>query len=184
MKSIRTTNNKMILISDTVGFIQKIPHELIAAFRATLEEVIQAHLLLHVIDISNPNVDEQIEAVRETVRELGVDHKPLIHVFNKVDLLENETAVLQSFRNRFGEAVGISAETGEGIEELVETIAKTLNTFWQRVQLTIPLQEQSLIAQLHHQGKVYDKHYTDEHIKLDVEIPKKLAEKLRQYAHF
>ena len=183
MKSIRAPNRQLILISDTVGFIQKIPHELIAAFRATLEEVIQAHVLLHVIDISNPNVDEQVEAVRETIQELGVQHKPVIHVLNKMDLLENETAVLQSFRNRLGEAVGISAETGEGLEELVDKIANTLKAFWQRVQLSIPLQEQSLIAQLHHQGKIYGKTYTDGNVELDVEVPRKLAEKLRQYAN-
>ncbi len=183
MKSMRAANNQLILISDTVGFIQKIPHELIAAFRATLEEVVQAHVLLHVIDISNQNVDEQIDAVQETLRELGVDHKPVIHVLNKIDLLESDATMLQSFRNRLGEAVGISAETGQGLDELVELIAITLKAFWQRVQLSIPLQEQSLIAQLHHQGKVYGKHYTDGHVELDVEVPKKLAEKLRHYAH-
>lgn len=183
MKSIRAGNHQVILISDTVGFIQKIPHELIAAFRATLEEVIQAHVLLHVIDISNPAVDEQVEAVQQTIRELGVDHKPVIHVLNKIDLLENDGSMLQSFRNRLGEAVGVSAYTGQGLDVLVETIANTLKVFWQRVQLSIPLKEQSLIAQLHHQGKVYKKNYTDEHVEIDVEVPKKLAEKLRHYAH-
>jgi len=181
MKSIRAANKQLILISDTVGFIQKLPHELVAAFRATLEEVVQAHLLLHVIDISNPNVDEQIEAVQQTLKELGVQSKPVIHVLNKIDLLENDTAMLQSFRNRFGDVVAISAETGQGLDDLVETVAKTLTDFWQRIQLSIPLREQSLIAQLHHQGKVYRKNYTDEYIEMDVELPKKLAEKLRQY---
>ena len=182
MKSIRAANKQLILISDTVGFIQKLPHELVAAFRATLEEVVQAHLLLHVIDISNPNVDEQIDAVRQTIQELGVQSKPVIYVLNKIDLLENDIAMLQSFRNRFGDVVAISAETGQGLDDLVESVAKTLTDFWQRIQLSIPLREQSLIAQLHHQGKVYGKHYTDEHIELDVELPKKLAEKLRHYA--
>lgn len=182
MKSIRAANKQLILISDTVGFIQKLPHELVAAFRATLEEVVQAHLLLHVIDISNPNVDEQIDAVRQTIQELGVENKPVIHVLNKVDLLESDTSMLQSFRNRLGDVVAISAETGQGLEELVEMVAKILTDFWQRIQLTIPLQEQSLIAQLHHQGKVYGKNYTDGHIELDVELPKKLAEKLRHYS--
>jgi GTPase len=183
MKRIRGANRQLILISDTVGFIQKIPHELIAAFRATLEEVIQAHVLLHVIDLSNPNMEEQIDAVRETIRDLGVEDKPVIHVFNKIDLVENDGSMLQSFRNRLGEVVGVSANTGEGLDVLVESIAKTLKAFWQRVQLSIPLKEQSLIAQLHHEGKVYGKSYTDEHVEIDVEVPKKLAEKLRHYAH-
>jgi GTP-binding protein HflX len=182
MKSIRAANKQLILISDTVGFIQKLPHELVAAFRATLEEVVQAHLLLHVIDVANPNVDEQIDAVQQTIKELGVEGKPVIHVLNKIDLLENDTAMLQSFRIQLGNVVAISAETGRGLEELVKTIADTLTDFWQRIHLSIPLREQSLIAQLHDQGKVYARNYTDEHIELDVELPKKLAEKLRQYA--
>jgi len=180
---IRGSNKQMILITDTVGFIQKLPHELIAAFRATLEEVIQAHLLLHVIDASNPDVDEQIEAVRETIRELGVQDKPVIHVLNKIDLLENDHLMLQSFRNRLGDVVAISARTGEGLDDLVEAISQTLSVFWQRIQLSIPLNEQSLISQLHYQGRIYGKQYTDGHIKLDVEVPRKLAEKLRHYAH-
>jgi len=175
-------NKQTILISDTVGFIQKLPHELVAAFRATLEEVIRADLLLHVIDLSNQGVDEQIEAVRQTIHDLGVADKPILHVLNKLDLIEFDSFMLQSFRNRLGEVVPISAETDQGIEELITTIARMLGQFWERVKLSIPIDEQSLISTLHDQGKIYDKTYVDGRIELDVELPKKLAERVRTYS--
>jgi GTP-binding protein HflX len=181
IKSIRFPNKQTVLLSDTVGFIQKLPPELVAAFRATLEEVVQAHLLIHVIDASNENADEQIDAVQETIRTLGVADKPVLHVLNKMDLLENGDLMLQSYRNRLGEVVAISAETGEGLDELINTITRMLSEFWERIRLSIPNDQQSLISMLHDQGRIYYKNYTDGRIELDIEVPKKLAERVRQY---
>lgn len=181
IKSMHGRNQQTVLLSDTVGFIQKLPHELVAAFRATLEEVVQADLLLHVIDISNPSVDEQIESVRNTIQEIGVEDKPVIHVLNKADLVENPSVMLQSFRGRLGEAVCVSARTGEGIDELTSAIAQRLSGFWEKLRVTLPLTEQSLISLLHDQGRIYNKTFTDGHLELEIEIPKKLAEKVRQY---
>ncbi len=182
IKSVRTSNHQVVLLSDTVGFIQKLPHELVAAFRATLEEVVQAHLLIHVIDVSSPIVEEQIEAVQQTLRDLGLAEKPVIHALNKMDLIENQTSILHSFQNRLGDGIAISAETGEGIQKLMDQIAYRLNAFWERVRLSIPMNQQSLISQLHDQGKIYKKTYVDGCIELDVEVPKKLAERVRQYS--
>lgn len=182
IKSIRFPNKQTVLISDTVGFIQKLPPELVAAFRATLEEVIQAHLLIHVIDASNENADEQIDAVQETLRELEVANKPVLHVLNKMDLIDNGDLMLQSYRNRLGEVVAISAETGEGLDELINTITRMLSEFWERIRLSIPNDQQSLISMLHDQGRIYYKNYTDGRIELDIEVPKKLAERVRQYS--
>lgn len=182
IKSIRFPNKQTVLISDTVGFIQKLPPELVVAFRATLEEVIQAHLLIHVIDASNENADEQIDAVQETLRELEVANKPVLHVLNKMDLIDNGNLMLQSYRNRLGEVVAISAETGEGLDELINTITRMLSEFWERIRLSIPNDQQSLISMLHDQGRIYYKNYTDGRIELDIEVPKKLAERVRQYS--
>jgi GTP-binding protein HflX len=181
IKRMQFSNRHTVLLSDTVGFIQKLPHELVAAFRATLEEVVQASLLLHVIDVSNPAVDEQIEAVQETIRELGVADKSILHVLNKIDLIDHGPVMLQSFRNRLGAVVAISAETGDGIEELVAWIARMLGQFWERVRLSIPLNQQSLISLLHEKGKIYNKEYVDGRIELDVELPKRLVERVRSY---
>lgn len=182
IKRIRTPNKHVVLISDTVGFIQKLPHELVAAFRATLEEVVKANLLLHVIDVANPQADEQMEAVQQTIRELGAADKPVIAVLNKIDLLKGDGLVLRSFESRLGEAVHISAATGEGIPQLIDCIAGKLGEFWERVHLSIPTEEQSLISMLHDEGKIYNKRYTEGRIELDVEVPKKVAERVRQYS--
>jgi len=182
IKSVRATNGQVVLLSDTVGFIRKLPHELVAAFRATLEEVVQAHLLIHVIDVSSPAVDEQIEAVQQTIRDLGLSEKPLIHALNKIDLTENKEAILHSFQHRLGDVTAISAESGEGIRQLMDLTALKLTAFWERVRLSIPMNQQSLISQLHDQGKIYKKVYVDGRIELDVEVPKKLAERVRRYS--
>src|SRR5262249_10971498 len=144
--------------------------------------VVQSHLLLHVVDIANAEAEEQIEAVQETIRELGVADKPVIHVLNKIDLLENGPHVLQSFRHRLGHVVGVSAETGDGIEELTTMIAEMLGEFWVRVRLSVPADQQALISLLHSQGKIYRKEYQDGRVQLEVEVPKKLAERVRQYS--
>ena len=182
IKSIRVPNQQTVLFSDTVGFIQKLPTELVAAFRATLEEVVQAHVLLHVIDASSPAIDEQIEAVQETLRVLDVANKPILHVLNKIDLLENKSAMLQSYRHQLGNVVAISAETGEGLEKLTEAIVQMLSVFWERVRLSIPGDQQSLISLLHDEGKIFGKNYVDGRVELDVELPKKLADRVRKYA--
>jgi len=147
-----------------------------------LEEVVKANLLLHVIDVSNEQADEQIEAVEQTISELGAAGKPVISVLNKIDLLQGDRMLLRSFENRLGEVVPISAETGEGIEALIDRIAEKLGEFWERVRLSIPAEEQSLISMLHDEGKIYNKRYTEGRIELDVEIPKKVAERVRQYS--
>src|SRR4030095_11955432 len=103
-------------------------------------------------------------------------------VLNKMDLIENGSLMLQSFRNRFENVVGVSAETGEGIEELKEKIVQMLSGFWLRLNLSIPNDQQSLISLLHEQGKIYNKTFIDGHVELDVEVPKKLAERIRQYS--
>lgn len=182
IKSLRVPNQQTVLLSDTVGFIRKLPHELVAAFRATLEEVVQAQLLVHVIDASSEEAEEQMEAVQQTIVDLESGDKPVLYVLNKIDLLENSLAMLQSFRN-LEHVVAVSAETGTGIEELKEKIVQMLAGFWQRLNLWIPHDQQSLISLLHEQGKIYNKTYVDGHVELDVEIPKKLAEKIRQYSH-
>src|SRR5262249_28435262 len=182
IKRFQVSNRQTVLISDTVGFIQKLPHEVVAAFRATLEEVVQAHLLLHVIDASNPAAEEQMEAVAATIRELGCEDKPMIYVLNKIDLIEDGHLMLQSFRNRLGDAVAISAKTGEGLAELTQLIVRLLAEFWERLRLSVPAEEQTLISMLHDSGKIYQKTYVDDRVEMDVEVPRQLAEKIRRFA--
>src|SRR5205823_2570977 len=113
------------LVTDTVGFIRKLPARLIASFRTTLSEVEEADILLHVVDISNPQFEEQIEIVEKTLHDLKAAGKPTIMVFNKIDLLDEERkAFAQSMRTRFPHAVFISANRGIGIGQLKDEIEK------------------------------------------------------------
>jgi len=119
-------NGRNVLLSDTVGFISKLPHQLVEAFRATLEEVENADLVIHIVDVSHPEYSHQIEAVNIVLDEIGVKHTPIIYALNKIDLLE-ERALLHSLRMTLPTSVAVSALTGEGLEDLKSLIASSLD---------------------------------------------------------
>jgi len=127
---------KKVLISDTVGFIKNLPHKLIESFKSTLSEVVDSDLLLHVIDISNENFHEQIEVVKETLKEIGADNKIVINVFNKTDALE-DTDMIAAFKSEFKDSVFISAAKGLNINTLMEKIKTELNK--ENVERTLKL---------------------------------------------
>lgn len=132
------------VLTDTVGFINKLPHNLIEAFKATLEESANSDILLHVIDLSNPQMEKQIEVVNNLIREFGWDNKPLIHVFNKVD----SAPIQNRFRVKQSPRVFTSAHTGEGIEELKTIMKETLNKLTLAVELFFPLEKKHLLYEL------------------------------------
>ena len=154
-RQLRLPNHQLCLLTDTVGFIRKLPHHLVEAFKATLEEVNEADLLLHVIDAAQPRVDEQIDAVEAVLRELGAQNKPVLAVFNKTDL---ERGRNQSIRlaDRFRHSVAISAATGEGTQTLCQTVADLLRERVKHLHLVIPAGEGRLVAALHANGKVLE----------------------------
>src|SRR5208282_3731350 len=121
-RRLRLPTNQNVFLTDTVGFIRKLPHGLVEAFKATLEEVVQAELLLHVVDVSHPQAAEQIAAVNTVLREIGAGGKPTIMVFNKIDRCEGNGS-LDKYIHQYPVAVGISAKTGEGIASLVEELS-------------------------------------------------------------
>lgn len=160
-------NNEAILLTDTVGFIQNLPHHLVAAFRATLEEVVEADLLLHVVDASHPNADKQTEAVDRVLESLGAADKPFIMVYNKFDLLPNGTLPLAE---KGRQSVALSAERGWGFEELLEAIARAfisrrvLKTFF------IPYHKSGLLPLLHEKGRVLREEHGEKGVTLEAEI--------------
>jgi len=165
-RRIELENGREILITDTVGFIQKLPPALFAAFQATLEGISEADLILHVVDISHPNVFEQIESVEQVLTaDLRVDDRPWIVVFNKIDRIEGSGEELRSqLLERFPGAVCISAKTGEGLDDLLKTVDETLSENLMQIEITVPYSEGSLISQfydhavvqkeVHHEGTV------------------------------
>jgi len=166
--------NQSVLLSDTVGFIRKLPHDLVEAFKATLEEVVQADLLLHVVDASQVAAEEQIAAVNAVLAELGAQEKPTLMVLNKVDVAEaqEQAGRLQA---GFPNSVKISARTGEGFAELMESVRELLRPIRDFVDLEIPFEEAAVIARLHQVGQVVEKDYSGDKARFRARVPPHLT---------
>ncbi len=173
-RQLRLTQHQQVLLTDTVGFIRKLPHGLVEAFKATLEEVVEADLLLHVVDVSHPLVEKQIEAVQQVLQELGAHEKPVVYVLNKTDLPE-AAAMGQILRERLQPSVVISALKGTGMEAVRDLLADQLRHRNVRLRLRIPHAEGRLLASLRTAGTLFSIAYEDDHTVLDVAVPPRLA---------
>ena len=165
-----------VLLSDTVGFIRKLPHHLIEAFKATLEELKYADVLLHVIDVSNPEYELQTEVVRRLIDELGAASTPVIDVYNKAD-----ACPVPSMIPRGDTAVAISAKTGEGTDVLTEKIAEILGRGKKRVSLKIPYSDAGLADLLHSQAEILELEYREDCIMVEAVIKPELWGRVRAY---
>jgi GTP-binding protein HflX len=162
------------LLSDTVGFIRKLPHQLVEAFKATLEELSYADVLLHVIDLSSPDWEEQAAVVDSLIVQLGAEQTPCIRVFNKCDAFFGE---LPHER----ESVCISARTGEGTNELLDAIRDKLNDGKLRVSLMLPYANAGIVELLHREAAVLSTEYGDEGIAVEAIVKPELMGKLEQF---
>jgi len=170
--------HRPFILTDTVGFIHKLPHELVAAFRATLEELQEADVLLHVVDASHPGLDAHMDAVRRLVNELGVGDRPAVLALNKVDLLEHERA-LQALVARLG-GVAVSAATGQGVTALLEAVQAALPPA-ASVTLRIPHADGPALALCYGRGRVLARADEPEHVRLEVQLPDAVAAGLASY---
>ncbi len=161
-----------ILITDTVGFIRKLPHHLVASFKSTLEEITEADFLLHVVDVSSPLINEHINVVRETLEEIGVKEAPTLMVFNKVDRLADRS-VIQTLSKEHPNAVFISASRGINILGLKESAVKLLNDEFVESQITVSQADQKLISHLYEIGEVLEVSYEDNSVLMRIRVPKK-----------
>ncbi len=173
-RQIRLPNHQPCLLTDTVGFIRKLPHHLVEAFKATLEEVNEADLLLHVIDASQPRVDEQIDAVETVLRELGAGTKPVLAVINKTDRERGRNQAVR-LADRFRNSVAISAATGEGTDALCQAIADLLRDRVTHLRLLIPAAEGRWIAALHANGKVLEQKVRGSHLHVEAIVSASFA---------
>lgn len=152
-RRVELPGGEQALLTDTVGFIQKLPTALIAAFHATLEEIAEADLLLHVVDISHPNALNQYEAVQGTLQEIDAAHIPTVTAFNKSDLLRDAERARETLKN-FPKAAAISAKSGEGIPALLELLREELYESYEPVEVRLPYQQGALISLFHELGQV------------------------------
>ena len=179
LRSLRLPNGDKVMIADTVGFINKIPHSLIEAFKSTLEEVMSADLLLHLVDMSSPLVDEQVGVIEEVLREIGAGDIPTIIVPNKIDLLSEPP--LHLFKNRDkAEVCPISALTGAGIKELLEIIGGRFDQGKERIHLCLSSSQGALLSLLRERGRVEHEVYHDDRVQITAMVTPKLAGQLRK----
>jgi len=180
-RKVRLPNNQNILLTDTVGFLRKLPHGLIAAFKATLEEVAEADLLLHVVDVSHPQARDQIRAVEIVLKEIHADGKPTVMALNKRDKLDAASSVLEKFLREYPRAVPISAKTGENLTELLDEIANCLADRRVNVTLAIPHHRAKTIALVYESGYVTAREDADGKVMLRAQIPRVLAGELTPF---
>jgi GTP-binding protein HflX len=177
-RRVNMSDGHIALFTDTVGFIQKLPTTLVAAFRATLEEIAEADLLIHVIDITHPQAHEQARAVYQTLSDIEADHIPILTVLNKIDSLTDPDHAREVLAG-FPSAVAISALTGEGITDLLDKAHAYLYEDYIPIQIYLPYQDGGLITLFHDQGQVERL----EQISGGVEIQGRIPGRLLSYFH-
>ncbi len=156
-------------MSDTVGFVQRLPHQLVEAFRSTLEEVVDADLLLHVVDASSTDAPEQIEAVRKVLREIGADEVPELVVLNKADVAGPDD--LKALLAVEPGAATVSAVTGEGLIVLLDTVAAQLRALAPIVEFVVPYERGDVVAALHREGEVLVEVHAEGGTRLRARVP-------------
>ena len=177
----RLPNNQNILLSDTVGFLRKLPHHLVESFKATLEETTEADLLLHVVDVTHPQVYEQIAAVAVVLNELNAGLKPVVVALNKMDRIGTDRSVVERLQRDHPGSVVISAKCGTNLDVLQEEIALRLSDRRVSVTLAIPAERQQAIALVYRAGYVTAREHTAGKVLLTAQIPRVLASELKPY---
>lgn len=174
-RSLKLPSRQEVLLTDTVGFIRKLPHHLIDAFRSTLEEAKYADMILHVVDASNPQMDEQMYTVYETLQNLGVKDKPIITIFNKQDRVE-ESQIVRDFKADY--IVKISAKQGTGLEELTETIEAVLREQKLALEGTLDYKDAGLVQMIRKYGELQEEEYREDGIFVRAYVPVEVYNKV------
>ena len=172
-------DNQRVLLSDTVGFLKKLPHHLVASFKATLEEVAEADLLLHVVDVCHPEAESQIDAVDEVLKELGALERPTLMLFNKIDLLEDKGHI-QLFQSKYPDCLAISAQNGVGLEALKDLLAERFSTQDVDVSLALSYQDGKALDYLYKHGEVLDTDYQGESIRVRAKLSQRYLKALER----
>ncbi len=180
VRKSRTPSGRDYTIADTVGFVRHLPHQLVEAFRSTLEEVVDADLIVHVVDGSDDAPEEQISAVRVVLNDIDAGQVPELIVINKADIADPQT--LSELLRHYPQAVVISARTGLGFDELLDAIEERLPTLMQDVDLVIPYSRGDLVSRAHRQGEVLSADHDQVGTRLHARVPQSLANEMRAAA--
>ena len=181
-RRIQLPDGQPLLLTDTVGFVRNLPHRLVEAFKATLEEAVLADFLVHVLDASAPRVYDFYQTTVDVLAELGAGDKETIVVLNKIDLLADDPDRLHELTTHFGDrAVFVSVQTGEGLERLVDLLGDLLVDRVARLQLRIPQARQDLVAMLHRQGKILAEEYEGNDVLLTAVVPNAIRHQVAEF---
>ena len=179
VRKATTPDGRPFTVTDTVGFVRQLPHQLVEAFRSTLEEVAEADLIVHVVDASHPDPALQIHTVREVLSDVDAHELPELIVFNKSDLIDADRKL--ELRGLEKDAVFVSAKTGDGTEELLEAIGRLLPRPSIRISVTIPFDRGDLVTQVHEHGEVLTTDYTDQGTVIEAMVDEKLLGQLEGF---
>jgi len=173
-------NQQQVVLTDTVGFIRKLPHTLIAAFKSTLEEAISADILIHLVDISNENAKVMAEASLEVLKELNADEKPIITCLNKIDEIYDQSFITY-FKLNYPKTVIISALKKEGFEDLMEKMIDEISNLRKIIKLKIPQSYYKLVSEIIKEGRIISLNYEENDVLIEAEVPKMLQKKLQMF---
>ncbi len=179
-RAVHLSENYDMMLTDTVGFIRRLPHHLVASFRATLEEVTEARMLLHVVDVSQPNVQGQIDAVEEVLKELGAIDKPMLMAFNKIDALEDKLE-LPILRQKYPDYVEISALSGEGLDTLKDKLLAIASENEVEIDVDVPNKEGKIVNYIYTHGEVMEREFKGNMVHIRVKMDRKHANKLEKF---
>ena len=179
-RKVALPNKQPLLLTDTVGFVRKLPHRLVEAFNATLEEAAVSDFLIHLLDASQPEVMEFYNTTMRVLRELGAEEKRTLVALNKIDKVQ-DSAALAALRRHFPDAVLISVHTGQGLDELVDRMAEFVANGSVTRELLIPQGEGGILAKLHRHARVLDTAYEGDSVRMVAVLPARLAETLAPY---
>ncbi len=176
-RNLRLSSGQEILLTDTVGFIRKLPHHLIEAFRSTLEEAKYADIILHVVDTSNPQMNTQMQIVYETLKQLEIGNKPIITIFNKKDKLDSDSApILRDFKA--DKILSISAKTGEGLNDLLTSLEEVLREQTIYLNYLFSYQDAGKIQSIRKSGQLLKEAYEEDGIRIEAYVPQELYAKI------
>jgi GTP-binding protein HflX len=179
-RKVRGPSGRTIVLTDTVGFIRKLPHRLVDSFKATLEEALVADLLLHVVDLSNPEFDKQMETTREVLRELGAEEKEILTVYNKIDQVENPLVKAKA-RGLASPCSFISSKSGEGVESLILMAEGMLEDRATTKNYLVPHDQYALITRLREQGALLSEEVEEEGVLVKAAPRGNLAYRMKEF---
>ena len=179
-RKIELSNNQPLLLTDTVGFIRKLPHDLVEAFKATLEEAVLADFLIHVIDASNEDAEEHIIATNTVLSELGADKKRTLTIFNKIDKVEDQR-FLTRLRSLIPDSHFISVKDTSGIDKLVKDMEYILEEDLDQTELEIPAERYDIIALLHRTSHIFEEEYKGNSVNIRASVPANIHGQIKAF---